>query len=122
MNLLALVNAPPSEALINLLEGLLDAHKLAAASRDLRRLEERLSELADGPGGPPEVLSFAHLIGSHLQQALNWLALLEALYRGKLASGNTSAVRAALAQVPPQVKEPRQLQLAIVELHQLKSA
>ena len=120
LNLLILYTAPANEAVVSAVDGLLEESRLRLALTDLQRLEEGLRNLPENSG--PEVTSadYRELEGGPLRDLLCRLALLHSLYLGKNGQGATLAVQKQLEQKP--FADLHTLQLALVGLHQLKSA
>lgn len=112
--------APGNEAVLGMIDALLDEQRLGQSLADLRRFEQQLLELPEQPGPEVEAPGFAELPGGPLQNLLRRLARLNALYEGKNGEGSTLQVQAQLAAEP--FADPHTLQLAVVNLHQLKTS
>ncbi|MBN9419229.1 hypothetical protein ABS71_17110 [bacterium SCN 62-11] len=119
-NLLMFYPAPGNEAVLAMIDSLLDEHRLAQSVADLQRFEQRLLELPEQPGPEVQAPDFAELPGGPLQSLLKRLARLNALYEGKNGQGSTQQLQAQLAAEP--FADAHTLQLAVVNLHQLKAA
>lgn len=113
-------HAPGNEAVLTMIDSLLDEHRLGQSLADLRRFEQQLLELPESPGPEVTAPEFAELPGGPLQSLLRRLARLNALYEGKNGKGATSQVQAQLAAEG--FADAHALQLAVVNLHQLKAA
>jgi len=121
LNLLAIYPAPSNAALLEVIESLLPDGPVERALEDLQRLEKSLKLLPDRPG--PEVRSelFAELEPGPLQALLQRLSGLHCLYLCKQSGGSTNQILSQLSASPDILHDPKQVRLALVQLHQLKS-
>ena len=120
LNLLMFYPAPPNEAVVAAVDALLDEERLRLAVLDLEKLERDLLALPESSG--PELSCDQHLElpGGPLRDLLIRLERLHILYLGKSGKGGTATVQQLLREAP--FADLHTLQLAVVNLHQLKAA
>ncbi|MFN8609761.1 MAG: hypothetical protein U0931_19635 [Vulcanimicrobiota bacterium] len=118
-NLLMFYPAPANEAMLSLVDALLEEQPLQQAVQDLQTFESRLLTLPEKPGPEVGAPEFSELAGSPLQNLLRRLARLNALYEGKNGAGATRQIQAQLQAEP--FADLHTLQVAIASFHQLKA-